>query len=323
MVVWKEPNVKRSISFVREAKGGRRECTSVKCLCFNFNSSQFPIPIMFLTNVRKRRHLFERTAVQIVRSHGLGVVRGCPACFCVILLLFSTPPPYGFIAKNISDYSLIDTSCHGELSDHQIIMRGMRKFSQSESVWEVGTAVSSLESGYHSASWSVSGHTQHQLQHEEEVGASPGWPDRSQCWSDHLYTKVKEAGDTGDTKLDLLDSLILEDVKERLQEGKVSGSSRAVLGSLGSLVRGSELSSQSQLYLDIFIQHNIPLAFPGQVQPVSLLPSLVLVRKYYRCSCFRSATTTTIQVRFGWSTASWSRTSHSLSQDSSSLRDHG
>ena len=97
----------------------------------------------------------------------------------------------------------------------------MRKFSQSESVWEVGTAVSSLESGYHSASWSVSGHTQHQLQHEEEVGASPGWPDRSQCWSDHLYTKVKEAGDTGDTKLDLLDSLILEDVKERLQEGRL------------------------------------------------------------------------------------------------------
>ena len=183
-------------------------------------------------------------------------------------------------------------------------MRGMRKFSQSESVWEVGTAVSSLESGYHSASWPVSGHTQHHLQ-PEEVGASPGWPDGSQWWSGHLYTREEEAGDN---KLDLLDSLILEDVKERLQEGTVSGSSRAVigsLGSLGSLVRGTELSSQSQLYLDTFIQHNIPLAFPGQVQPVSCL---VLVRKY-RCLCFRSdssrsATTTTIPVRFRWSTTS-------------------
>ena len=144
----------------------------------------------------------------------------------------------------------------------------MRKFSQSKSAWEVGTAVSSLESGYHSH---VRGESQ-----VEEVGDPLGWPGGCQTeaqfqrWSDHLYTsqEEEEEGEIGDTKLDLLDSLILEDVKERLQEVTVPGSSRT---GPQSVVRVRGLEYASQLYLDTFIQHSIPLAFPGQVQSVSLL----------------------------------------------------
>ena len=90
----------------------------------------------------------------------------------------------------------------------------MRKFTQSETAWE-------LESGYQSL--------------------------------DQLHIRQEKEEEEG-TKLDLLDSLILQDAKERLLEVTEVGSSRSVLW--------------SQLVLDTFIQHNIPLAFPGQVQSV-------------------------------------------------------
>ena len=110
----------------------------------------------------------------------------------------------------------------------------MRKPSQSESAWEVSTAVSSRESGYHSGIWPVNAHSQDQLQSEEEEEA-------------------------GETKLDLLDFLILEDVKERLQQQTRSDS---VL--VKPRWKGPEQSSQVDL--DTFIQNNVPLVFPGQVQ---------------------------------------------------------
>ena len=100
----------------------------------------------------------------------------------------------------------------------------MRKLSQSESAWEVSTAVSSRESGYHSGIWPVNAHSQDQLQSEEEEEA-------------------------GETKLDLLDSLILEDFKERLQQAE-------------------EHEQSSLVDMDIFIQNKVPLVFPGQVQSV-------------------------------------------------------
>ena len=144
-------------------------------------------------------------------------------------------------------------------------MRGMRKPSQSESAWEVSTAVSSRESGYHSGSWPINGHSQNQLQSEEEerVGVPLVWPDRPQTqdyqvWSDQLYTKQGEE-EAGETKLDLLDFLILEDVKERLQQQTRSDSVLAK-----PRWKGPEQSSQVDL--DTFIQNNVPLVFPGQVQ---------------------------------------------------------
>ena len=151
-------------------------------------------------------------------------------------------------------------------------MRGSRKFSQTESSWEVATAVSSRESGYHSGSWPVSGLSQEHLQQEEEKAGVPlAWPDGpqtpGQLWSDQLQLQLftgqeeEEEEETGDTKLDLLDSLILEDVKERLQQQAVSGSSL----SLAKLQwRGMERSSEA--CLDTFIQNNVPLVFPGQLQ---------------------------------------------------------
>ena len=82
----------------------------------------------------------------------------------------------------------------------------MRRFS--DSTCEVGTALGSHESGYHSAP------SQEPLQVE--------------------------------TELDLLDSLILEDVKERLQDPIVSDSQ---LQCLGSLV--SALENPSEFYQGI------------------------------------------------------------------------
>ena len=147
-------------------------------------------------------------------------------------------------------------------------MRGMRKPSQSESAWEVSTAVSSRESGYHSGSWPINGHSQDQLQSEEEerVGVPLVWPDRPQTqdyqvWSDQLYTKQGEE-EAGETKLDLLDSLILEDFKERLQQAESETS-------LANLQWGGKEHEQSSLVdMDIFIQNKVPLVFPGQVQSV-------------------------------------------------------
>ena len=96
---------------------------------------------------------------------------------------------------NISDYSLIhqfnyhnpvtveDRTQESYRSADKITMRGLRK---SESAWEVSTAVSSRESGYHSGSWPVCGHSQDQLQSEEEekAGVPLGWPD-------HLHTGLE------------------------------------------------------------------------------------------------------------------------------------
>ena len=140
-------------------------------------------------------------------------------------------------------------------------MKGLKKLSQSESAWEVSTAVSSRESGYHSGSWPVCGHSQDQLQSEEEekAGVPLGWPG-------HLYTRQEgEKEEKEETELDLLDSLIMEEVKERLQQQTVSGSSLVKLRR-----RGKEHWSTSEVQLDTFIQNNIPLVFPGQVQSVSL-----------------------------------------------------
>ena len=113
----------------------------------------------------------------------------------------------------------------------------MRKLSQSESAWEVSTAVSSRESGYHSGIWPVNAHSQDQVHSEEEEEA-------------------------GETKLDLLDSLILEDFKERLQQAESETS-------LANLQWGGKEHEQSSLVdMDMFIQNKVPLVFPGQVQSV-------------------------------------------------------
>ena len=107
----------------------------------------------------------------------------------------------------------------------------MRKFSLSESLWEVATTVSSLESGY-------------------------------QSLQEHPQAEEKE-----ETKLDLLDSLILEDVRERLQEVTESGpASPAQLKCLTSIVSGMELSSQ--LHSEPFLNQEIPIALPGRIQSV-------------------------------------------------------
>ena len=104
----------------------------------------------------------------------------------------------------------------------------MRKFSLSESLWEVATTVSSLESGYQS---------------------------------------LQEHPQAEETKLDLLDSLILEDVRERLQEVTESGpASPAQLKCLTSIVSGMELSSQ--LHSEPFLNQEIPIALPGRIQSV-------------------------------------------------------
>ena len=81
-------------------------------------------------------------------------------------------------------------------------MSRIRKFS--ESVWEVGTALSSLESGYHTAP-----SPEHQVE----------------------------------TETDLLDTLVMEDVKERLRQPNISESQ---LFCLGSLV--SSLENPSEVY---------------------------------------------------------------------------
>ena len=110
----------------------------------------------------------------------------------------------------------------------------MRKFSLSESLWEVATTVSSLESGY-------------------------------QSLQEHPQAEEKEEKE--ETKLDLLDSLILEDVRERLQEVTESGpASPAQLKCLTSIVSGMELSSQ--LHSEPFLNQEIPIALPGRIQSV-------------------------------------------------------
>ena len=61
----------------------------------------------------------------------------------------------------------------------------------------------------------------------------------------------------------------MEEVKEKLQQQTVAGSSLVQLR-----WRGKEQSTASEVPLDTFIQNNIPLVFPGQVQfvqSVSLL----------------------------------------------------
>ena len=144
------------------------------------------------------------------------------------------------------------------------------KSPQFQHGWEVETAGSSHDSGYQ-CSYSSSSYR---------------WPLVTEA--QHVGHGQEENHTSRGQGRDLLDSLIFEDVQERIEQMKMSGSSQASLNCLDSLMSGLEISSgrpitgsdrvtpielnyNSQVSsLSSLMEQDVPLAFPGKSLPVKV-----------------------------------------------------
>ena len=142
--------------------------------------------------------------------------------------------------------------------------------------WEVKTAISSQDSGYQQSSHSSS-HLWPLTSVDLSLGLESLFPGQVQ--------EDKSTHQAGESQ-DLLDSLIREDMEERLQMMTVSGSSESSLKVLGNLMRpvGRPITGKGRVtQLDLshsyttqisnlsnLVSRDVPLTFPGQMVPVSV-----------------------------------------------------
>ena len=168
----------------------------------------------------------------------------------------------------MSDWQLKDTSQSWQPLDQE-------NTSKSLSLdWEVKTAISSQDSGYQQSSHSSS-HLWPLTSLDHSLGLESLFPGQ-----------VQEDKTTHQAGESLLDSLIREDMEERLQMMTVSGSSESSLKVVGSLMRpvGRPITGKGRVdQLDLsrsyttqisnlsnLVAKDVPLTFPGQKVPVSV-----------------------------------------------------